>query len=95
MKNPLYKQFDIWRRAKDEVYCYRCFQGLDSGLYYVQSCDILRPGKPTGQAEMNEHLVELFCEEDPAGRIEGFSSLQEAIEQFDAEFDEADELSNS
>lgn len=85
MGSGLYKQIDVWRVAGNAVKAYRCFQSLDAKKYYVQSCDYIYE-TDKNQSALFSQKVELFLEEDVAKRCEGFSTLEEAISQFDVDF---------
>jgi hypothetical protein len=83
----LYRTIDVWeRRDSNTVVRYRCFESVNSGTYTVQSADFYHDGKP--QAELDGQFVELFTEQDPAGRSGKHPSLQAAIAAHNREFGE-------
>jgi hypothetical protein len=83
----LYKRIILAKRREGSMAIYRCFQSLGNDLYHVQSVDYLYcHSKAIEMQNLNLQETELFIEQDVAKRRRGFSSLQEAVEDFDLEF---------
>lgn len=84
----LYKSISVFRRlSAEEAVIYRCFELIPERGFVVQSAD--RIHLPVPMDEMRHHerqLLELFCEVSPEERSRPFSSIEEAIAAFDAEF---------
>lgn len=85
----LYRRHDVWSRVDDDhVVCYRCFEDLTTGEYFVQSKDFFRRSgsTPLGvQVQQSEsRLVDLIGREVPDRRT--FPTLAEAIRAHDAKW---------
>ena len=79
----LYEAIDVWRKQNDGTAIrYRCFKVLPEGGYCVQSADYF----PTVNADLEKQFIELFTEQEPDERSGIFSTLKEAITNFDQEF---------
>jgi hypothetical protein len=77
----MYRRHDIWHRVNDdEVVCYRCFEDLETGRFFVQNKDFFRrSGNLTAQVQQAEaRLVDLIGR-DIRERAT-FPTLLEAIE---------------
>jgi len=85
----MYKEIKVWKRLNEsEAICYRCFQSIETNKYYVQSSDYFRlPVEKIRIDESEKQFVELFIEDDPCVRTDGFNSLKEAIENNEDEFE--------
>lgn len=82
---PLYEEIRIWERSnKDEAVCYRCLRMISNGLFYVQSADYYY--QSSDEAGFNTQFIELFLEEAPEIRTDGYTSLEAAITAFKVEF---------
>lgn len=86
----LYQRIDVCKRlaGDNEVVVYRCLHLLSGGGFVVQSADRVR--LPLTESELGGHEArfwELFCEEAPEQRSGSFSTLEEAIRNFDEEFE--------
>jgi hypothetical protein len=83
-----YEAVDVWRRmSADRSVRYRCFRSLSSGKYSVQSADFYQlPLNPQTILNLEKQFLELFTEEAPDSRSEGFETLQAAIEAHISEF---------
>ncbi|HLX61363.1 MAG TPA: hypothetical protein VKX17_08790 [Planctomycetota bacterium] len=84
----MFKAIDVWKRIDARsAACYRCFESLAKHGYCVQSRDIYQLPFDSQQVQnLEKQFVELFCEEVPDARAVLYSTLEEAIERFDAEF---------
>ena len=80
----LYRAIDIYKRAKNEVVRYRCFQVISSGRYCVQSADFYRP--KVDLAYLDAQYIHLLIEQAPDERSPTFPTIEEAIAHHDADF---------
>jgi hypothetical protein len=79
----LYEAIDVWRKQSDGTAIrYRCFKVLPEDGYCVQSADYY----PTANVDLEKQFIELFAEQEPDERSGIFSTLEEAITNFDQEF---------
>jgi len=78
----------VWKRLNGEMFrCYRCFQVFPAGGYCVQSADSYTiPRDEARERRFDQQCIELFLEQSPVERSGLYSSLEAAIEAFDAEF---------
>ena len=85
---PLFKAIDVWKRISDsEAVCYRCFQRLRTGKYFVQSADFYRlPENPIQSSHLERQRIELFIQQAPDERTGAYDTLEAAIEAHEAEF---------
>jgi len=67
----------------DGVVVFRVFEDLASNLFHVQSCDA---DLNTNEKYHQSQIIELFAEELPNMRIDGFKTINEAIEAFKKDF---------
>ena len=87
MTAKTYKAIDVWRRKKETVVRYRCFQVLPDETYCVQNADYYRPPFSSAQADQqDQQFLELLMEEAPDSRSKSFPSLDEALQAFDRDF---------
>ena len=88
--NALYLGINVYRRLRsDEAAVYRCFKKLPDGGYCVQSADRVRlPFKDENSRFQKEQFWELLIEEAPDARSRPFPTIEEAIADFDAAFEE-------
>jgi hypothetical protein len=83
----LLETIDVWRRMPSGTCIrYRCFRIHPSGCYCVQSADHYSSKDPSRASQMERQFLELLSEQAPDDRSGSFSSLEEAIEDFDVEF---------
>lgn len=82
----MYRRHDIWCRVDDDqVVCYRAFEDLSNGEFFVQSKDTFwRAGSETlsKQVQRSEsQLVDLIGREVPSRRM--YATLTEAVKAFE------------
>jgi hypothetical protein len=84
------KSIDVWKRKDGGVLVrYRCFEDLETTQFCVQNADFYRvPVTEEYVNQLEKQFVELLLEEDPFSRSGSFSSLEDAIEDNDANFEE-------
>ena len=84
----LYRSIDVWKKVDDSTAVrYRCFECLQSGHYSVQSTDIYRlPLDERRAAYLDSQFLELFIQQEPAGRAGEYSTLRQAIAAHDEDF---------
>lgn len=83
----LFEQINVWHRVDDsESVCYRCYRLLPDGGYCVQSADFFRLNQVDKQ-DLNRQQIELFLEQSPDERSELWPTLEEAIRNFQKEFE--------
>lgn len=86
----LYIKMEVWEQCKEEtMYCYHIFQSLVNNYYMVQSKDAIRTTHLQDDLLFSKkQSVELFTAIPPSMRENSYSSIAEAIEQFNASFAE-------
>lgn len=82
----MYRRHDIWCRVDDDqVVCYRAFEDLSNGEFFVQSKDTFwRSGSEplSKQVQRSEsQLVDLIGREVPNRRM--YATLTEAVKAFE------------
>ena len=86
--SKLYRPIDVWRRASaDTLVRYRCFEVVGESRFCVQSADFI--GIPLVEhklLEFERNWFELLAEVAPDERARTFSTLDEAINDHEAEF---------
>ncbi|MBS9777791.1 MAG: hypothetical protein KGV50_03400 [Gammaproteobacteria bacterium] len=83
----MFQLINVFKKEKDFVKIYRCFQSIEYSRYYVQSVDYFYvPVSHDAVKSSEQQLLELFIEEDIDVRTQSFASLKEAIDNFDCEF---------
>lgn len=83
----LFEQINVWHRVDDsESVCYRCYRLLPDGGYCVQSADFFRLNQVDKQ-DLNRQQIELFLEQSPDERSGLWPTLEEAIRNFQKEFE--------
>jgi hypothetical protein len=84
----MFKAIDIWKRLDDAAAIrYRCFQRLNDGQFCVQSADYYHLPLNENQIKaLDKQFLELFIEESPDQRSSLYSTLEEAIANYDLEF---------
>lgn len=84
----LYKLINVFRRLDEgELIVYRCFMKLPDLGYSIQSADRIRlPLQGTELALFDDQLWELLIEEAPDSRGGLFSTIEEAITDFERVF---------
>jgi hypothetical protein len=84
------RPFDIWRRKDTETLVrYRCFEHLETAGFCVQNADFYRaPVTDEYLWQLEKQYLELLLEEDPFSRSGSFASVEEAIEEHDASFED-------
>lgn len=83
----LFRAIDVWQRRPDgQLVRYRCFQVLPEGGYCVQSADF-HPQDARQTELLETQYLELLSEISPDERSKVHSSLEEAIQAHQAEFD--------
>ncbi|MDR3509787.1 MAG: hypothetical protein P4L64_18015 [Caulobacteraceae bacterium] len=89
MKSTLYRRHTIWRRiGSNRAARYVCFESLSDPVFTVQSCDF--HDLPVDRETLRQHedqAVELFIETDPQERNGSFPSLVDAIQAWDLDFE--------
>jgi hypothetical protein len=86
----IFRRHDIWARIDDnQVVCYRCFEDVRGGGFFVQSKDFFwRSGKDSLalQVQRSEaQLIDLIGREVPTRRT--YSTIDEAIRAHDGTWD--------
>jgi hypothetical protein len=86
----MYIGINVYRRlASSKVVVYRCFKKLPDDGYAVQSADQVRlPLEPERLRQLETLFWELLIEEAPDIRSGLFPTVEEAIERFEASFEE-------
>jgi len=85
----IYTLLDVWRRVDDNsAQRYRCFKNASTGQACVQNVDTIRlPFDGRAIASQDRYFFELFIEQAPEERAEGWSdSVEEAVQNFDKKF---------
>ena len=84
------RPFDVWRRRDAEALVrYRCFEHLKTARFCVQNADCYRaPVTDEYLLQLEKQYLELLLEEDPFSRTGSFASVEEAIEEHDASFED-------
>lgn len=83
----MFKKIDIYRRKQDALVIYRCFQSLETNLFYVQSADYFNQKSSSRDIENSLFQeFELFIDVDISARIDGHETIEESIEAFDRNF---------
>ncbi len=85
----LYQAHDVWNRVSEtELVRYRCFKNLATNRFSIQSADFYRlPLDSMQVSNLEKQFVELLLEQAPDARGDSFTSLTEAIEAHNREFD--------
>lgn len=87
IKHKYFRKIDVWKRidAKSLV-CFRCYELLGEGRFYVQSSDYFYLPISRGQVELSEsQQIELFLEESLTERAISYPTLQDAISAHELE----------
>ena len=78
--NQLYKEINVWEKLQNgRLICYRCFEIIPSGKFFVQSGDYMNEAN---KAFLDEQYLELLSyqdEPDSAANTDSFDTLEEAI----------------
>ncbi|KAM3093803.1 hypothetical protein ACKFKF_28630 [Phormidesmis sp. 146-12] len=84
----MFKAIDIWKRIDDTAAIrYRCFQRLTDQQFCVQSADYYYLSLNEKQIRtLDQQFLELFIEESPDQRSAFYSTIEEAIAQYDQDF---------
>jgi hypothetical protein len=84
----LYQAISVWRRVNATTSVrYVCFENISQNGYCVLAADFFNlPLDPRLQACQDRNLIELLTEEDLSERCKWFSTLQEAVERHDRDF---------
>jgi len=83
-----YKGFDVWKRGREKLQVFRCFEIIPNGGYCVQSSDFYRKdqaGRVTKDHE--KQFLELLMDEPPELRSRVFPTIEEAILDFETTFE--------
>ncbi len=81
----MWEKIDVWRKHDEKtVACYRIYRDISTRLFFVQSLDFIRSEEDLKAS--NKQSIELFLEERPGIRSDGFKNIEDAIREFDAEF---------
>ncbi len=90
IKDKCYRLIDVWRKKNDDCAVrYRCFEILGENIFFVQSTDyFFHPINDRHIKNLDKQLIELFLETPPDSRTEGYSTLQEAIDMHEREFED-------
>jgi hypothetical protein len=92
-KNILYLQNFIWKRlSEQQCIRYVVLTNIDTNFHAVQSADFFRLGKPYLMEYFDKQFVDLLIEVDPQERCTWHSSIAEAINAHDSDFDNLLEL---
>lgn len=89
----MYNFFDVWRRIDGKsAVRYRCVRSQRTGQICVQNVDTIRlPLDPKRLTSLEHLFLELFIEQAPEERAEGWSAtVEEAITKFDQAFSDSD-----
>ncbi|WP_434155710.1 hypothetical protein [Pseudomonas sp. JZ134] len=83
----LLRYIPIWRRNKNGIVLYRCFEIIGGNGFTVQSADhFTTESLPTRMPELEKQFLELLAEQSPEERFPLHPSIESAIAAFDAEF---------
>ena len=90
MKNKLYEAIDVWKRVSEkQLVRYRCFRILLLNKFCVQSADgYYLPFDEKLNRQHDKQFLELLLENAPDKREKTYSTLEEAIEAFEKDFQE-------
>jgi len=81
----MWEMIIVWRKHDaSTVACYRIYRSITTQLFSVQSLDYIRTDKDLTASEVQN--IELFLEDSPDSRSPGYSTIEDAISAFDAEF---------
>lgn len=85
----MFKAIDIWKRVDDTIAARcRCFERIADGQFCVQSVDYYHLPLTEKQIKaLDNQFLELFIEESPDQRSSLHPTLQEAIAQYDQDFE--------
>ena len=75
---------NVFTMRDERVVVFRVFEDLVSNLFHVQSCD---DDLINNEKYHQSKIIELFAEELPNRRIDGFKTIGEAIEAFEQDFE--------
>lgn len=84
--DPIYIYMPIFSKKNTCMYRYNIFQNIRTKLFHIQSCDNITINEKANRDLFN-NFVELFIECSPDERIIGFKTIDEAIDQFDKDFE--------
>ena len=84
----MYEKLEIFKRVSDvEIIRYFCLRNIVNDTYGVQSVDHLNtPIDEISVGQLDSQFFELLLEELPEQRTEFFSTLKEAISNFEVDF---------
>jgi uncharacterized protein YlbG (UPF0298 family) len=87
-KNALYLQNFIWKRLSDQQ-CIRyvVLTNIDTNMHAIQSADFFRLGEPSSTEYFDRQFVDLLAEVDPQERCTWHSSIAEAINIHNSDFE--------
>jgi len=86
----LYRYIPVWRRQEGGAKLYRCFEVLSLGKFVVQSVDHFHPGSAREhRLQLEDQFLELLLEQGPAERATAMPSIEEAIQCFEAAFNDS------
>lgn len=86
--NKKFELINIFEKTRESLVIYRCFKTLNKLEFYVQSADFFYyPLDLEAVHNSQIQLIELFYDEDIEKREKPFPTLEEAIENFKAEFE--------
>jgi hypothetical protein len=85
---PVYKM----TVKKDGIFCYQIYQDISKKLYYVQSRDKFIFTKDNeifakNRQQLEKHRIQLFIEQEPNTRENGYENIEKAITEFDKAFE--------
>ncbi len=83
----LFERIEVWRHLENEIHIYICFKNLETNLYYVQMMNFAnkKTTEETKKYQLNLSY-ELFIEDKPPKVSKGYTSITEAIEEYDKSF---------
>jgi hypothetical protein len=86
----MFEKHEVWERCEEYILVHVIFRDLETGRYHLQQTNYLYPGRPEEiakqVAEHRYYVVDLFCEESPAERVNGYATIREAVEAEMREF---------
>lgn len=86
----LYKQHDVYTKSSENVVIYRIFENVETHLLYVQQCDYLdAEARLKSDPNVSGLMLELFFDEDPSERTDGYKTISEAVDAYVKDFNNA------
>lgn len=81
--STLFKLHNVFSKVAKQTVVFRVFEDLETERFHVQSCDYINPESEKHHQTM---LMELFEDQLPSERSDGFLSIQDAVQAFRQDF---------